>query len=123
MPIIEIQALIDGDADVGAMLGEVAKAAALALGTEERYCWATFRPLASGCYYEGGRLRDADDASVASPIVRIAAYAGRPPEVKRRLLTAIAEVVGEHLGVPVASVFVEVREMAPGNVLAGGRIL
>jgi len=123
MPVIEIQALVAGEPDRAVLLTDVATEAAKALEIDERYCWATFRPIESGGFFEGGRIRFKEDAHHVSPIVRISLYQGHGARQKGRLLASVAQAVARHLGVPMDNVYVELCEIPKGHVFAGGKVL
>ena len=122
MPVIEIQALVAAPPDVPALLASTAHALAEALDIDVRRCWVTFREIAPGAYYEGGKLRAAADAADVAPLVTIITAAGRTPDQKTRALRAVAQAVGAGLGTDPDNVFVEYREMPPGHVHTGGQI-
>lgn len=122
MPVIEIQALVAAPPDVPALVASTAQALAEALDIDVRRCWVTFREIASGTYYEGGKLRTAADAAEVAPLVTIVTAAGRTAEQKERALRAVAAAVGAGLGADPGNVFVEYREMPPGHVHTGGQI-
>ncbi len=119
MPIIRIEAL---PALPPRLLAETAQAAAAALATEPERVWVTYRRLEEAHYYEGGRIRGAADAKVASPLVTLSLLAGRPEPALREALRAIAVAVGTGLGVDPDRVFVECREIPAGRAHSGGVI-
>ena len=122
MPVVEIRALVAEPPDVAVLLARTAEAVAAALGADVRGCWVTFREIAPGTYFEGGKLRGVEDAAEVAPLVTIVAAAGRPAEQKARALRAVAAAVGAGLGTDPDNVFVEYRELPAGHVHTGGQI-
>ncbi len=57
------------------------------------------------------------------PLVNVHMAAGRTPEQKRALMTAITDAVEEHLGAPRDSVRVWITEMDPTDYMAAGELL
>jgi phenylpyruvate tautomerase PptA (4-oxalocrotonate tautomerase family) len=122
MPVIEIQALVAEPPDLPGLLAATAQAAADAFGVDVRHCWVTWREIPAGAYFEGGAIRYAANAREVSPLVTIRAAHGRGADQKARVLSAVAAAVGAGLGCPVDNVFVEYREIPPGQVLTGGEV-
>ncbi len=122
MPIIRIEAIGGAPADLDGLLADTSRAAAAALGTSPAKVWVTFRGIADHHYFEGGRIRTSVEAMDVAPLVTLALRAGRPDAAIRAALRAIAEAVGQGLGVPADNVFVECREIPAGRVHTGGQI-
>jgi phenylpyruvate tautomerase PptA (4-oxalocrotonate tautomerase family) len=114
--------LIRETPDVEKLLAETSRAAAKAFSVPEKQCWATFRPIEPGTYYEGGKLRYPEEAPLVSPLVTVSAYEGRSGEQKAELLRGVAKAVGDGLGTNPDNVFVEYREISKGDVFTGGKV-
>jgi 4-oxalocrotonate tautomerase len=54
------------------------------------------------------------------PLVRIDMWAGRPPEVKRALISNVTKAVVDAVGCPVAAVEVVIYEVDKANWATGG---
>jgi phenylpyruvate tautomerase PptA (4-oxalocrotonate tautomerase family) len=57
------------------------------------------------------------------PVVSIRSRQGRSEEQIASGLAAVAHAVSESMGVPLEDVWVHWKELAPGRVFAGGRVL
>lgn len=75
-----------------------------------------------GHFFEGGQLRGAADAGLVAPLVTLSLRTGRPDAALRLALRAIAEAVGQGLGLDPDLVFVECREIPAGRVHTGGEV-
>jgi phenylpyruvate tautomerase PptA (4-oxalocrotonate tautomerase family) len=120
--VIEVEALVGEPPRVAELIEAVSRAAASALGTDVRHCFTTFREIAPGSYFEGGRVRGRGDALEASPLVTVRAFRGRTLEQKAACLRAVARAVGATLGSDPDNVFVEYREILEGHVFTGGEV-
>ena len=123
MPVIRIEALVEGEPDLQTLLVDTSEAAARAFSIPAKQCWVTFSRIEPGTYLEGSVLRDEADAAEVSPLVTVSVYQGRDLEQKAALLREIALAVGHGLHVDPDNVFVELREIPRGHVFTGGNVL
>ncbi len=123
MPIIRIEALLNDQVDIPAMLQSVCAVAATAFDRDPAHFWVTFRSIEPGCYLEGGRIRGAADTQQVSPLVTVSARTGRSQEQIDRLLREVARAVGEYLGLDPDLVFIEYHELFPGRAYTGGQVI
>jgi len=124
MPIIRIQALLDERVDVPATIKAIGRAAAEACGEDVKKYWVVMQPLASHHYLEGGRTRDRESAREISPLVTVSVRTGRSREQIALLMQAIARTLAAGLDLADPDlVWVEYREIQPGRLYTGGKIV
>ena len=123
MPVIRISALPQAEGvDVGAMISAVSIAAAEALGIPPQQVWTLWQPVASGHYCEGGEVARKQPHDTHPPIVDIAAYEGRSPEMIKKTLEAVAKTLCDHLKIEAGSAFITWTEIRAGRVYTGGAV-
>ena len=123
MPVIRIQALRKEGVDIPKLLQETSAAVAGAFGLEVSQCWSTFSEIQPGEIFEGGAYRGIDDNHWHSPLVMISAYKGRTEAQITNALDSVAEVVVSAFDFGPGDAFVEYRELQPGRVHTGGKVI
>jgi phenylpyruvate tautomerase PptA (4-oxalocrotonate tautomerase family) len=123
MPIVTIRALPQPDLDVGSVLVTVARELAGLLGAEPRDVWVTWDEIPAGRYCEGDETPAVQPAGSHPPLVELAAFEGRPPELVARMLDLVADVVGRELGLEPGNVLVHYREDVAGRLSWGGSVV
>jgi hypothetical protein len=103
VPLIEINALTPGDADVAEILRRLNAAVAETLGCRPDAVWTTWRPLDAG-YAVGDEVAMGGTApSTHPPLVHV--YINRTPEQIDAVCETIASVLGPEAFITVQPVF------------------
>jgi phenylpyruvate tautomerase PptA (4-oxalocrotonate tautomerase family) len=110
---------------IGVDIGGVSRAIVLAvsgeLGDDPSRTWVTWQTIDPGNYREGEIDAPVEQpAATHPPIVRVSAFAGRPPDVVARELSALAGTVVRELGLEPGNVFVVWDELRAGHLHTGG---
>jgi phenylpyruvate tautomerase PptA (4-oxalocrotonate tautomerase family) len=123
VPILAIRALPQPGADVGAVLAAVTRELAALLGEKPRDVWATWEEIPPGRFSEGGEAPATQPRGTHPPLVELAAFEGRPPELVPRMLELVAEVLARELRLEAGNVFVRYHEDLGGRLYSGGSIV
>ena len=121
MPVIRIQGIRRDGVDIPKLLERTSDAVAEAFSINRSQCWSTFSEIRPGEVFEGGTFRGDNDRH--SPLVMISAYKGRTDEEIAGALGGVADVIVTAFGFQPGDVFVEYREIQPGRVHTGGKIV
>ena len=112
MPLIEIIALPQpAHVHPSSVLRAINRAVGEALGRPASSAWSTWRTLDPGQYAVGDDVADLQPAGSHPPVVHI--WAERPPEALELVVDAVCAVLGEHLGIEPAGVFVTTARVSP----------
>jgi hypothetical protein len=124
VPVVRIQALPQPDSvDVTRVLTAVTTELAALLEEHPSGSWATWDTIRPGRYVEGATAPEVQPRDTHPPLVTMAAFEGRSPEVVELMLTTVAETLVRELGLGQGNVFATYDELPSGRVYSGGRIL
>jgi phenylpyruvate tautomerase PptA (4-oxalocrotonate tautomerase family) len=101
----------------------VARELARLLGAEPRDVWVTWDEIAPGRYSEGGDAPALQPAGSHPPLVELAAFEGRSPDLVARMLELVAGVVARELRLEPGNVLVHYREDVAGGLYWGGSVV
>ena len=112
MPLIEIMALPQpAHVHPPIVLRAINQAVGEALGRPASSAWSTWRTLDPGHYAVGAEGADRQPTGSHPPVVHI--WAERPPEALELVVDAVCAVLGEHLGIEPADIFVTTSRVSP----------
>ena len=121
MPVLRIHGLRPDRLDTPVLLQSCSAAVADAFDCPVEQCWTLFLEVQDGDYFEGGRLRTRESES-HSPVAILSAYRGRPESQVATALRGVADCITAAYGNELSDVFVEYRELQPGQVFTGGEV-
>jgi hypothetical protein len=123
VPVVAIRALPQPGIDIGAVLAAVTSELAALIGEDPRDVWATWDEIPQGQFAEGADVPATQPRSTHPPLVELAAFEGRSPELVARMLELVAEVLARELGLEPGNVFVRYVEDRGGRLYSGGSVV
>jgi phenylpyruvate tautomerase PptA (4-oxalocrotonate tautomerase family) len=124
MPVIQVKALPPRPGtDVTEAMRRISSGLAESLDVPANHVWITWETIPPWHYVEGSRAAAIQPEGTHPPLVRVQMFEGRSAEEIERVLSLIADLVAEHLGLERGNVFVRYEELLSGRVHSGGSVV